>query len=687
MAGNKGTILVVDDQHESLALLTSTLLEEGYQVKSADSGELALLSVAGTPPELILLDMRMPVMDGLAVCRRLKEQEETREIPLMFISASTDVDERVDGLALGAVDFLIKPFHRAELLARVRTHLELSRLRFQLEAQVAKRTEQLLRTVCQLEQEIAERQRTERALRESEQRFRNMADNAPVMIVVADENQLATFFNKRWLDFTGRTMEQELGKGWIASVHPEDLERCLADLTFSYESRSACHTEYRLLRADGEYRYLTCDGVPRVDSNGTFTGYIASASDITDTRRSQEEALARQKLESLGVLAGGIAHDFNNLMGSILAGSELLVAKLGEDSPAQEEVERIKTVAERGAEIVRQLMVYAGEESTEFELVDIGDLVRQMIQLVKLSVARNAILDVDVPVKLPAIWVNAAQIRQVVMNLITNASDALQGKEGRISVILARVLPVRPPSMTEEQGLAAVDCLRLEVSDTGCGMTKETQARIFDPFFTTKLTGRGLGLAAVRGIIHGHGGTIRVVSTPGRGSSFEILLPCATQLAPHLTEAEGAIASGERATSPGTVLVIEDEDTLRLVTGELLRRHGFCVLDAADGSAGLELFRAHAEHIDVVLLDVTIPGMSGLELLSALRAIRSGVNVILTTAYSRSHAMAAMGGEQSLPYIRKPYRLKELADMIGKVCADELSDAAIGLRRGDPSAF
>jgi PAS domain S-box-containing protein len=224
------TIVVVDDESESRKLLTAILTAEGYEVRPADKGALALASIAVERPELILLDIHMPGMDGFEVCRRLKASGETQDIPLMFISASGDLQARVEGLKLGAVDYVIKPFQREELLARVGTHLELGRLRAHLEQQVAERTAEL---------------------RESEERFRNMANAAPVMIWVSGVDKLCTFFNRRWLEFTGRSVEEESGNGWQAGVHPDELTRCLAVYSSSFDARKNFQMEYRLRRADG----------------------------------------------------------------------------------------------------------------------------------------------------------------------------------------------------------------------------------------------------------------------------------------------------------------------------------------------------------------------------------------------------------------------------------------------------
>ena len=257
-------------------------------------------------------------------------------------------------------------------------------------------------------------------------------------------------------------------------------------------------------------------GVPRFIHGNTFAGYIGSCIDISDFKRTQEEAVDRQKLESLGVLTGGIAHYFNNLLGGMLASAELLSTELADGAPLDEaHLFGIQSAALRGGEIVRQLMIYSGEESQNFKSVDLARSLSEMLPLLKVSITESATLNVDVPEKLPPIPANAPQIRHVLVNLILNASEALGDKPGVISVTLTH----------------AGDCVRLEVSDTGCGMSEEIQARIFDPFFTTKFAGRGLGLAVVKRIILNHAGTINVVSAPGQGSRFEILLPCGNQKA------------------------------------------------------------------------------------------------------------------------------------------------------------
>jgi PAS domain S-box-containing protein len=508
--------------------------------------------------------------------------------------------------------------------------------------------------------DITERKRAEAALRESEERFRNMADTAPVMIWVTDPNKLATFFNRRWLEFRGRTREQEMGFGWAEGIHPEDTDACMKVYDSAFETRSGFQTEKRLLRADGEYRTLMCTGVPRFGENGAFAGYVGCSVDITDLRRAQEQSLETQKLESLGVLARGVAHDFNNLLGSILANSELALADLDGAAAAREGIEEIQTVAVRASEIVRELMVFAGQENPVFEPVDLSELVGEMLQLLKISISKRAVLKIDLEKNAPRVRANAAQMRQVVMNLITNASEALAENGGTISLTVRQVRS------------GAEEYVRLEVGDTGCGMTEETQARIFDPFFTTKFAGRGLGLAAVRGIIRSHGGAINLVSAHAQGSRFEILLRCSGEPAAEPRDI-GLSAADKAEKLAATVLVVEDEEALRQAVSKMLRRDGVIVIEAADGQTGLNLFRTREREIDIVLLDMTLPGISGQEVLGELRRIQPDVKVIITSAYSHDWARATIGGNEPWLYIRKPYRFGELMDVVQKVCLERLN--------------
>jgi PAS domain S-box-containing protein len=508
MTATRSGILIVDDEGDTLSLLNSILAGEGYEVRSADSGRLALGSLTSWLPELILLDIRMPDMDGFEALCRLKALETSRDVPIIFISGANELEERVKGLTLGAVDYICKPFQREELLARVRTHLELGRLRNQLNREVLERTAELNKTV-------------ERLL-ESEERFRNMADAAPVMIWMSSRDKLHTFLNRTWLTFTGRSIEDERDDGWTRGIHPDDLERYFEIHKSSFDARREFEMEYRLRRADGEFRWLLDKSAPRFAPNGEFVGYIGSAIDITDLKRIHEDAVSKEKLQSLMSLTRGIAHDFNNMMGAILAQAELAENDLPEGSAPKEEVRQIKAVTIQASEVVRELMIYSGQEQAKLAPVDLSELVEEISHLLKVSISKHAELHLDLPKDIPPVWGNAVQIRQLAMNLILNASEALGGNPGVIHVETSLPASTGDPAATNIADRRH-HYVRLVVSDTGCGMTEQERARVFDPFFTTKPTGHGLGLAVVQGIVRSHNGVINVKSKPANGTTFEVL--------------------------------------------------------------------------------------------------------------------------------------------------------------------
>jgi PAS domain S-box-containing protein len=513
---------------------------------------------------------------------------------------------------------------------------------------------------------LRQRKRGEAALRESEGRFRSLANTAPVMIVSSGSDGQATFFNKTWLDFTGRTMEQELGSGWIESLHPDDRDRAIAGYSASLAARGNCRVEYRLRRADGEYRHIMCNGVPRFGSSGAFAGYIASGVDLTDIKSAQEEASERQNLESLGVLAGGIAHDFNNLLGGTLSYSELAQLKLDEGSSPEEELRQIREVAIRGCEIVRQLMIFAGKEHGTPEPLDVSSLVSEMLDLLKVSISKHATLKTSLNQGLPAVRGNPAQIRQVVMNLVTNASEAIGDRDGVIRVATDCVKVSLGSNLPQAKGLTEGNYLQLEVSDNGSGMTPETLRKAFDPFFTTKFVGRGMGLAVVQQIVRGLGGAIHVESSAANGTSILIMLPCVTESS-SAKECHISARLRPREVQPQpecTVLVVEDEETLLYAVSKLLQRRGFSVIQATNGSAALELIKSDENHIDAMLLDVTLPGASSREVLEETRQLRPDLIAILTSAYGREEVNTLMAGLAVENFIRKPFHIDDLVTLL-----------------------
>ena len=368
-----------------------------------------------------------------------------------------------------------------------------------------------------------------------------------------------------------------------------------------------------------------------------------------------------QKLESLGLLAGGIAHDFNNLLTAILGFADLAQQALSADSPALDSIRRVVDAARRAAELTGQMLAYSGRGKFQVERLPLADSVRGMVDLLKMSVSKNAQLQLDCAADTPWVQADAGQLRQVIMNLIINASEAIGDPEGVIGVRTGgRVWPGGPlPDCYPETNLPAGSFAFLEVTDTGHGMTAETRAKIFDPFFSTKRTGRGLGLAAVLGIVRGHNGAVQVASEPNRGSTFCVFLPACEPVA---SPAEPPLAL---PTCPGggTVLVVDDEDFIRSLAQRMLEALGFQVLTACDGREGIETFRRQQE-IVAVLLDVTMPGFDGLETLRELRRIRHDVPVLLSSGFSETEVTKRLEGHDLAGFVSKPYSLEQLAQAL-----------------------
>ena len=496
--------------------------------------------------------------------------------------------------------------------------------------------------------------RADAARRESEARFRHAVDASPVMIWISGTDKLCTFFNKGWLAFTGRSMEQELGEGWTEGVHPDDLERCMTMYVRSFDRRVPFQMEYRLRRADGEFRWVFDSGVPRFEPDGAFAGYVGSCTDITDLKHAQAEDLARQKLESVGRLAAGIAHDFNNLLGGVVAHAEAALSDLHSNVTPEAELNRIRAVAIRGAGIVRQLMIYAGQENPEPELVDISRVAAEMVELLRVAVSKHATLQASLASDLPPVRANPAQLQQLVMNLVSNASEAIGERDGVVRIETSR---------------AGDGAVQLQISDTGCGMGTEAQARVFDPFFTTKSQGHGLGLAVVQGIVRALDGKIVLASIPGKGTTVRVVLPSVAGAPRRPRRPAPGPAEEAPRLAARTILLVEDEDALRIPVSKMLRNRGWSVLEAPDGSAAMEVIRGHGVPISVILLDMTLPGTPSRMVFEEARRRRPDTKVIITSAFGQSLVDATFPGVQVDAFIRKPYRLQELTGLLAEVLA------------------
>ena len=423
---------------------------------------------------------------------------------------------------------------------------------------------------------------------------------------------------------------------------------------------------------DGDRIWLRTSKTPLHDLDGGVIGVLGTYEDITASKRAEEEQreLERQiqhaqKLESLGILAGGIAHDFNNLLVAVLGHADLALAELPPAAGGYEHVEDIRTAAKRARELTGQMLAYSGKGRFVIASLQLGDVVTEMGHLLETAIPKKVSLRYTLAEELPPVEADVAQLRQVVMNLVTNAAEAIGDGGGLISLTTgfqhasAEYLEsAYLKSAHLYQPLPEGEYVYLEVSDDGCGMDAETCERLFEPFFTTKFQGRGLGLAAVLGIVRGHQGTIKVYSEPGKGTSIKVLLPSGAGETIEPVEVDaGAIAD---VPMQGTVLVIDDERSVLKVARLMLHRCGLEALTARDGVEALDVYREHHEKIVAVLLDMTMPRMDGEETFRELRTIDPDVHVILTSGYNEQDATSHFVGKGLAGFIQKPFTLRGL---------------------------
>lgn len=541
--------------------------------------------------------------------------------------------------------------------------------------------------LAQLKTSEAKLSATSEALRDASRQQRAILDNSTDALWVKDLSGQYTAVNTTFAHMLNRPVDsivglrdEELADASVAariSAQHADVLRMGGPVTKDY--RMNLHGEERVFEVT--IRAIT-------DDRGLPSGFAGSARDITERRRQEEERQRdatrmqeAQKLESLGLLAGGIAHDFNNLLGVIRANAEVARVDAASAVGLDEPLAHIEQATERAADLTRQMLAYAGMGRVTISKVDVATLVRGTASLLRAAVSKKVELRFELDDTLPTVEGDATQLRQVVMNLISNAADAIGDADGVITMrTITRVL--QAGDVTPVHGLeplAAGLYVVIEVSDTGAGMSSDTLRRIFDPFFTTKFVGRGLGLAAVIGILRAHRGAVEIVSEPDRGSLFSVYLPASDATGrsngdgtPVLVPAVPADVQW-RPASPGfTVLVVDDEPMLRTLAARVLSRAGCQVIEACNGVEAMEYLQSASTPPHLVLLDMLMPRMNGEETLMAIRAMHPMLPVLLTSGFSEAVAAQRLLDDPCVRFVQKPYGARELVQAVASLTAGPL---------------
>ncbi len=497
------------------------------------------------------------------------------------------------------------------------------------------------------------------ALRDKTELLELITGNVPAHITYFDTDERYIFVNNKF-EQLHESVPNPVGKRRVEvvteSVYQTSkpfLERAFKGENVQFDYQFAPNGKVERI-TEIQYTPLIVEDKPQ--------GVIALATDVTRMRRTESALYEAQRAESLGVVAGGIAHDFNNLLSAMLGQASLAKLKLEADHPARTHIDRTIDATQRASQLTKQMLAYSGRGTFEKHVFDLNQLLRDNADLLRISIPKQITLDMQrVGETRLHIKADMAQMQQVVMNLILNAAQAIQGESGNIWLETDTVYLKSATNFGRDQ-LPAGEYVCCTVRDDGHGMSEEVQKRIFDPFYTTKENGSGLGLAAVSGIVYGHGGGLRVTSTVGNGTKFELLLPLVKYI--NLGSEANADPAGE--ISGGSVLLIDDEQVIADVVGDVLSLHGITMLYAERGEKGIECYRANRATVDVVLLDLTMPGMSGTEVFHHLRRIDPNLPIVISSGYTRDAEAQEIIDRGSADFLPKPYDISALVSTLGR---------------------
>jgi PAS domain S-box-containing protein len=650
VADHQESILIVDDERPNRDLLEIMLASQGFLVTTAASGEEALALVARQPPDLILLDVMMPGMDGLHVTASIKENPATRNIPVIIVTALGDRNARMLGLSAGAEDFLTKPVDRGELCMRVRNLLRLKafcdhhdRYSQMLEQEVGSRTADLV---------------------ESEHLYRSTFDAAPVGIVHVGLDGQWLRVNQRLCDMLGYSREELQSATAADLLQPEEMPGEAESFQQMVAGTLDRHVvdEKRYQRRDGSHVWARVNMSVHRDAEGHAQHLISVIEDITERRSLEARLRQTSKMNAIGRLASGVAHDFNNVLSVVLSYSQMLADELKVGDPMRADLDEIQCVGLRGVDLTQQLLAFSRQQALQPTVFDLTEIVGGMDRMLRRVIGEDVVLTSNCSPAPGRIVADPGQLEQVIMNLAANARDAMpQG--GRLTIQTAPVL-LDAKYASEHLDVHPGPHVMLVVSDTGMGMDKATQARIFEPFFTTKEMGKGtgLGLATVFGIVRRSHGTIRVDSAPGKGTTFTIYFPTTDRAM--LPRVDLPLEDRLMLRGSETILVVEDDESLRLLACTILRRFGYQVLDAQSGIDAFLLCEQHAAPIHLLLTDVVMPRMSGRKLAERLLALRPEMKVLYMSGYTDEMVVRHGVIDSTLAFIPKPITPDALASKV-----------------------
>jgi len=661
-------ILVVDDQSDNNYLLEQLLTGYGMAVTTAKNGAEALQKAAAAPPDLIISDILMPVMDGYTLCRKLKSDKKLRHIPLIFYTATyTEPKDETFALSLGAQRFIIKPQEPDVLIKIINEVMEQKQQTTQeaekplgeemeffrqyndiLFNKLEKKIGDLNKVNQQLQEEIAEHEKAEEKLLKLTQAI----EESPVSIIITDLQGNIEYVNPNFCRVSGYTMEEVIGRNssllqYAGEIPPEIYNKIKETITAGNVWQGELCSKKKTGEAYWEYISIS----PIKNSQGIITNFMAIAEDVTERQKLEEQLRQSQKLEGIGQLAGGVAHDFNNILTAIIGYAHLTMMKMNEDDPSRHYLKLILESSEKATILTQSLLAFSRKQTVNLTTVNLNALVSNF-QKFLLRILRE---DIELQTKLTdkplPVMVDRGQLEQVLMNLVTNARDAMP-KGGRLIIETGLVEIDKEFVRVYGYGEPGMYAL-LSASDNGIGMDAKTKEKIFEPFFTTKEQGKGtgLGLATVYGIVKKHQGHINVYSEEGKGTTLRILLPITSTAIDDEKDLKKPPAA-KRGTE--TILLAEDNLEIRNLISSILINHGYQIIAAADGEEAINKFIANKDIIKLVLLDMIMPKKNGKEVFSEIQIIKPQIKTIFMSGYSADIISAQELADTNALYLQKP---------------------------------
>ena len=503
-------------------------------------------------------------------------------------------------------------------------------------------------------------------LQTNQQHYHTLAEFSPVGIFRSDASGQCIYVNNRALDMTGIPMSELTGNGYLEAIHPDDRERVQRQYYRCLQSGEPFVASHRNIKPDGEVVRFVTQARPEMDSKGDIAGLVGTLTDVTEQRALEKRIQEAQKFESLALLAGGVAHDFNNLLLGIMGNASLLQSSSAE-LENQKHLVNILKASQRASDLCSQMLAYAGKGRLSIEVFDLNDLLQETADLLRVNLSANCDLLIKPCLHLPGLRGDKTQMQQVLMNLITNASDAIGDEPGSIELFteVVEVIDADLEYDFTDREDSNGPFLCVQVKDTGSGIPEDRMSQIFDPFYTTKEVGHGLGMAAILGIVKAHGGGIKLRSKVGKGTCITLCFPASVE---PVVERKPEGQPGCEKMS-GTILIADDDEVAIQILIETLENSGFNILSAADGEQAIETYQSHRDEISLIVLDMKMPKLDGRDACRRLRELSFQGPILFTSGY-HEHELNRHAGEPGygqVDFLRKPFLPNDLQEAVSRL--------------------